>query len=1116
MKGFFVRRHFIMSWNRPAFVAAVIVILSLSAQRVSAAVIRLDEACSLHDAINAANTDSPAGGCPAGAGADTIVLTADVTLSQELPVISSRITIVGDGYTISGDGKFRIFDVDGGALTIRQLTLADGRSHDAELFDRDGGAIRANDATIVIENSSLNNNAADFGGGAIHVEDTNLTISSSSFSGNRTKQSGGAIDGIFSAIEIETSSFTFNRASSGGAIKNHGYWRGSSLTVNNSTFSHNMADNRGGAVAMGHREKVTLNHVTVAYNSAPTGGGIFNRHGNLSIVNSIIAENSPNDCPHVVDQNEGNLIQRGDCDQAVRADPLLVLLTGSPAYHPLRDYSPAINAALDEHCLEVDQAGNRRPTPTGERCDIGAIESASGIEAQPTSAPSHCTIADKIIAANTDATAGACPAGDGPDMIVLHENYTLAHPLPPISSTIIIEGGGYTLSGDNHYQIFEVDGGDLTINDLTIKHGYGIDGGAISVTNGGALTVNNGVICENQAEIDAGAIYAEESSRVVIYDSTICDNTNHGYSGGGIEIRGKSSLVVQASTIEGNSVDSDGGGIYLWDSEALITGSVISGNHAGRGGAISSRGPSVLTISGSSIHGNTAFHDGGGIYAYETILSIENSTISNNRATYLSWEEGYSSGGGLNVADSTVSLDHVTLVYNRAGDGGGLDVYGGSLDIRNSIIASNEGGDCYIRAEVDLLEVTGNFFGDGTCENNSTRAAHLLPLTDAKPYHSLKAESPAVNAADPDHCLPVDQLGNARPIGEGCDIGAIESIHEVATEPTPATHCTLADQILAANRDAPVGACPAGKGVDVISIQADITLDSALPPITSEITFEGNGHTISGDKRFQIFYVIGGKLSVKNLTLRDGVSYAGGAIRARQGSELTIKSSVLRGNSAVAGGAVQVSQGRLSIDSSSFQDNHAEYQGGAIHVYDSDLRISRSDINENYAARSGGAVYFRVTDAELVNTTISGNSADMWGGAIQAFGGDIDLVHVIIANNSAPEFGGISGNSGYIFLRNTVLANNTGGDCDGSSEFSAWVTTYMSLIGDGSCDADLSGDPMLGDLVDEDGSRPLLHGSPAIDAADPRFCPPTDQLGNPRPAGEGCDIGAIEFMGGSR
>ena len=562
-----------------------------------------------------------------------------------------------------------------------------------------------------------------------------------------------------------------------------------------------------------------------------------------------------------------------------------------------------------------------------------------------------CSLHDAIVAANTDRPAGGCPAGAGVDTIVLTADVTLSEELPVIKSVLSIEGGGYTISGDNYYQIFYVDGGNLAINDLTLENGYGFDGGAIGVTNGGALTVNNSVICENQAERDAGAIYADALSTVVISNSTICDNTNHGYSGGGIEIRGESSLIVKDSTIRGNSVYDKGGGIYLSNSEALITGSAISGNQTGIGGAIYSRGPSILTIRRSSIYGNTSFSRGGGIYADETIVSIENSTISNNRATHLSWEEGYSSGGGLDVADSTVSLDHVTLAYNRAGDGGGLDVYGGSLIIRNSIIASNEGGDCYIRAEVDLIDDAGNFYGDGTCENNSTRAAHLLPLTDSKPYHSPKPESPAVNSADPDHCLPVDQLGNARPAGEGYDIGAIESPHEVAIEPAPATHCTLADQILAANRDAPVGACPAGNGADTFSIQADITLDCTLPPITSEITIEGNGFTISGDSRFQIFYVIGGKLRVNNLTLRDGASYAGGAIRARQGGELAITNSILIGNSAVVGGAIMVDNGKLTIEGSRFQNNHAEYQGGAVHVYDSNMRISRSAINENYATR---------------------------------------------------------------------------------------------------------------------------------------------------------------------
>lgn len=38
----------------------------------------------------------------------------------------------------------------------------------------------------------------------------------------------------------------------------------------------------------------------------------------------------------------------------------------------------------------------------------------------------------------------------------------------------------------------------------------------------------------------------------------------------------------------------------------------------------------------------------------------------------------------------------------------------------------------------------------------------------------------------------------------------------------------------------------------------------------------------------------------------------------------------------------------------------------------------------------------------------------------------------------------------------------------------------------------------------------LLAGSPALNAANPAFCPPTDQRGLARPFGAGCDIGAFE------
>ncbi|MCY3917847.1 MAG: hypothetical protein OXG49_17740 [Chloroflexi bacterium] len=77
-----------------------VVLASALATPVYATDIALDDNCTLADAIIAANTDEAVGGCPAGAGADVIRLSADVTLNWDLPPVSSDITLKGGGCDI--------------------------------------------------------------------------------------------------------------------------------------------------------------------------------------------------------------------------------------------------------------------------------------------------------------------------------------------------------------------------------------------------------------------------------------------------------------------------------------------------------------------------------------------------------------------------------------------------------------------------------------------------------------------------------------------------------------------------------------------------------------------------------------------------------------------------------------------------------------------------------------------------------------------------------------------------------------------------------------------------------------------------------------------------------
>jgi hypothetical protein len=97
--------------------------------------------CTLVDAITAANRDAPTGGCPAGGGADMVILPAgsNQTLSSVdndtygptgLPLITSAIVIDGNGSTIGRVPEtpaFRILAIASrGELTLQETTVTAG------------------------------------------------------------------------------------------------------------------------------------------------------------------------------------------------------------------------------------------------------------------------------------------------------------------------------------------------------------------------------------------------------------------------------------------------------------------------------------------------------------------------------------------------------------------------------------------------------------------------------------------------------------------------------------------------------------------------------------------------------------------------------------------------------------------------------------------------------------------------------------------------------------------------------------------------------------------------------------------------------------------------------
>jgi CSLREA domain-containing protein len=293
--------------------------------------------CTLRDAIAAANTDTVAGGCSAGHGADTIdfSVSGQINLGSTLPAVASDLTIDGSSQSIivSGQGTARVLEVGADAsLTLDGLTIADGVAANAggilnsgtllvtnstlsgnrtENFGNGGGIWNTaggiltvedstfsgngapegtepmtlgagvyNDGEALVENSTFSDNDADHGGGVFNAAGGRLTVRVSSFSGNSAGE-GGAINNR-GPLSIENSAFFGNNTTIGvgGAISNRD---GSALTVANSTFSGNCGAS-GGGIANG--ATLTVANSTFSGNCADSGGGIFSSPDSTLVVSS--------------------------------------------------------------------------------------------------------------------------------------------------------------------------------------------------------------------------------------------------------------------------------------------------------------------------------------------------------------------------------------------------------------------------------------------------------------------------------------------------------------------------------------------------------------------------------------------------------------------------------------------------------------------------------------------------------------------------------------------------------------------------------------------------------------------------------------------------------------
>ena len=537
-------------------VFGICIALSLFAAGTSlAATINVDSNCSLANAIRSANGDtqqSPNNSCETGgSGADAITLSANVTLSADLPRVTSAITVEGKGYSIDGGNSYHMFYLNSsGNLTLNNITLTQSRANSRS--NNYGGAIYAWQGQVTVTNSTIRDSYASSDGGAMYVSgaQSNLTISNSSIISNSVGSIAGGIS-----------------------------FAGATATLTHVTLHDNLSAG--------------------ASNTIPSG--LFISSNSFSIRNSIVASSDDNqDCflgtGVSLSQNIGNLIGDNTCSPAATGDPSLsadsrgALLPGSG--------SPVLGIGNDAICAQynLDQFGVRRPT---SNCDAGAVERGgykdiyvdSGVDntATPFSA---CNLREAITSANENSNANAdgCVAGVedevGRDVIWLQVDSTLNTEAPEIESNIFMEGGGHRITTTQDIRLLSVaSGGDFILRDVELSGGNpDSDGSAMAVA--GKLWLEDCVIKDNSttSTADGGAISFSSGSNATI-DRCAFINNRSAYQGGAVMIAG-GSVNIRNSTFYKNHSANNGGAIAVTSGTVTLAQLTVWDNTSANAGFV--------------------------------------------------------------------------------------------------------------------------------------------------------------------------------------------------------------------------------------------------------------------------------------------------------------------------------------------------------------------------------------------------------------------------------------------------------------------------------------------------------------------------------------------------
>ena len=256
----------------------------------------------------------------------------DINFTDGINVSKSNFLLDGNGYSIDGNGKARIFNITGNNVTLKNLIIKNALNGavsfvqpNAEYYldnvtiqnsssKYDSGGIELSAANLVVNNSKFISNTGTSSSDIFFNEKSNVTVVNSTFEGGiESKWSHIYFSG--GALIVDGSTFANSRSSYANAI----YGEDGRVTVRNTKFRNLTVLNSAGAIGVKYAVNLTVEdceftnitsgkdggvifadisqgYVTIANSKfhgcfAAFGGAVMQLRAELNIINSTFEDN---------------------------------------------------------------------------------------------------------------------------------------------------------------------------------------------------------------------------------------------------------------------------------------------------------------------------------------------------------------------------------------------------------------------------------------------------------------------------------------------------------------------------------------------------------------------------------------------------------------------------------------------------------------------------------------------------------------------------------------------------------------------------------------------------------------------------------------------------------